>query len=97
MRETIRRQIIASYNADVVDYLNMSMNHVGKSFKYMLMPVYITATKYRDKLYNQYVNGCTGKITGSAPVSPLKVSVVSLLGAAVIAGVVLLLKFFGAF
>lgn len=95
MRETIRRQIIASYNADVVDYLNMCMNHIGKSFKYMLMPVYITAAKYRDKLYNQYVNGCTGKITGSAPVSPAKVTLVSVLGAAVVAGIVFLLKYLG--
>lgn len=95
MRETIKKQIINSYNADVVDYLNMSMSHIGKSFKYMLMPVYITATKYGEKIYNQFVNGCTGKITGKAPVSPLRVAVVSVAGAALIAGLAFLLRLFG--
>lgn len=93
MRETIRQQIIASYNADVVSYLNMNMNHVGKSFKYMLMPVYLTATKYKDKLYNQYINGSTGKVSGKAPVSPWRVTLVSVLIAAVAVGIAFLLKY----
>ena len=37
-----------------------------------------------------FVNGFNGKVTGKAPVSPLKVGLLVLLGLAVVAGIVLI-------
>ena len=45
--------------------------HVGHSkVRYVLMPVWILNTRYRDKLYTFAMNGQTGKITGTLPICP---------------------------
>ncbi len=79
MRETIKQEIIRSYNADRVDYLNMNMVHNQKSFKSMFVPIYLTGAKYKEKFYRQYINGATGKILGAYPKSIFKISLVILL------------------
>lgn len=38
--------------------------------RYVLLPVWILNTRYRDKLYTFVMNGQTGKMTGSLPVCP---------------------------
>ena len=38
--------------------------------KYVLLPVWILNTRYRDKLYTFAMNGQTGKMTGTFPVCP---------------------------
>jgi len=86
-----QNRIISHYGADEVVYLNIQLIHKSKSFKYLLLPVYISATNYKNKLYNQYINGATGKITGKAPVSPLKVTITALIGVALGVGLILLL------
>ena len=91
IKASCQSEIVASYGADVVVYLNLSFTHHSKSFKYLLLPVYISATNYKNKLYNQYVNGVNGKVTGHVPKSPLKITLTCLLGVAVLAGLVLLL------
>lgn len=55
------------------------------TYKYVLLPVYVGHSTWRQKLYNFFVNGETGKVTGKAPVSPLKVLGVVLLCAAAVA------------
>lgn len=40
--------------------------------RYVLMPVWILNTKYRDKIYTFAMNGQTGKMTGSFPICPVK-------------------------
>jgi len=42
---------------------------------YALLPVWVYAYNYRDKIYNFYVNGQTGKIVGRTPVSKPKLFV----------------------
>ena len=46
--------------------LNVQQKHA----RYVLMPVWMLNTKYKDKIYTFAMNGQTGKITGSLPVSP---------------------------
>ena len=86
MKETIKKQIISSYNADRVDYLKMTLNHKQKSFKSMFVPVYMTGAKFKDKLYKQFINGATGKITGKYPKSVFKIILMVILGLAAVAG-----------
>lgn len=40
--------------------------------RYALMPVWILNTRYRGKLYTFAMNGQTGRMTGSFPISPQK-------------------------
>ena len=45
------------------------------TFKHVLLPVWIMAYRYKEKLYRFLVNGQTGRATGAAPTSILKVAI----------------------
>lgn len=69
----IRSGILKKYHYDIVDYLDVETTYTNAKFKYLLLPVYVGHHKYKDKNYNFYVNGCTGKVVGKKPVSGLKI------------------------
>lgn len=93
MRSQIRERIVSVHHADVEGQLDLDMEILSKTFKYMMLPVYIVATKYNNKVYNQYVSGVYSeddkkqcKVCGKAPVSVWKVLIAVLLGLCVLAG-----------
>ncbi|MEG1710769.1 MAG: hypothetical protein RR054_02250 [Clostridia bacterium] len=85
MREIIKNEIMNKHNASCVQSLNMRLFHEGKSFKYMLIPVYLSVAKYKEKLYRQFIHGTVGKVSGKTPISALKVIITVLLGLGLIA------------
>ena len=91
IRNDFQTRIMNRYGASHVDFLDIKLSHVSKSFKYLMLPLYISAVKYKNKVYNQYTNGQTGKVAGKAPLSWLKIGLVSLLGIAAIVALYLLL------
>ena len=42
-------------------------------FKHVLLPVYVSAYRFRDKAYRFLVNGQTGEVAGESPISWFKV------------------------
>lgn len=64
----------------------------GMTSEPVLLPVWIMAYRFKDKLYRFLVNGQSGKATGQAPTSLAKVALVVL---AVIVGILLVLLFTG--
>lgn len=89
-KSEIRSRILRKYSYDVVDYLNVSTAFSNVTYKYILLPIYVGHCNWKEKVYNFFVNGKNGKVTGKTPVSPLKVSLLVLLGLAVVAGIFLL-------
>lgn len=73
INEKIRSSIIASLHCDVVRHINISTQYRDKTFKYVLLPIYIANHFYKQKQYYTYINGSTGKTVGKAPVSAPKV------------------------
>ena len=51
----------------------------------MLLPVWIAAYRYHGKAFQFLVNGQTGEVVGKAPWSIVKITLASLLAAALIA------------
>ena len=51
-----------------------------ESFKHLLLPLWLCAYQYRGKVHHFLVNGQTGKVSGSRPVSVGKVSLLVALG-----------------
>ena len=88
MYQSAKRQILAQYTYDVIDYFNMDVNFHNVTYKYVLLPLYIGHFDFKSKLYNFFVNGRNGKTTGKVPVSPVRVALVVLAALAVIAGIV---------
>ncbi len=69
--DTMLRESYSGYNSVRTQHSHMSeMNNV---VNYGLLPVWTYIYRYKNKDYPFYVNGQTGKIVGSAPVSAKKV------------------------
>lgn len=86
----LRSLILGRYVHDRVAYLNVSTSHSDVTYKYVMLPVYVGNFNYKNKLYNFYVNGSTGKVYGKTPKSVLKIVLTVLLALAVAVGVYLL-------
>lgn len=71
----IREKIRKEKNADGVRNLNLNVDYQKVTYKYLLLPVWISAFKYKDKIYQFMVNGQTGKVTGKTPISWIKVAI----------------------
>ena len=61
----------------------------------ILLPVYLLAYRYRDKLYRFMINGQTGKVAGDKPLSPLRIALAVGAGLAAVLIVVLLVMLLG--
>ena len=71
VRDTVRKQ----YNADRVNITTLSTTYTNVTYKYLLLPIWLSAYRFKDKVYQFMVNGQTGKAGGKAPVSPIKVAI----------------------
>ena len=91
MDKIIRRNIEDSLHCDVVDYLNVFTTHTDVTYKYMLLPVYDAKFRYKGKYYGVKMNGSTARVWGKTPLSPVRISIAILLGAAALVGIGLLI------
>ena len=91
----LQSAILSRYVYDVVSSFRISTQYSGITFKYILLPVYVGHCKWHTKIYNFFVNGLNGKVTGKAPISPLKVFVTVLIAAGVIVGLYFLFRMYG--
>jgi predicted RNA-binding Zn-ribbon protein involved in translation (DUF1610 family) len=92
--EDIKRGILSKYSYDVIQSLNINTSYNDIKYSYMLLPVYVAGFKFKENLYNFFVNGNSGKIFGKVPRSPLKIFFAALIGAAVLIGAALLISTF---
>jgi len=52
--------------------------HVGVTFKHILLPVWLAAYRYLDKPFRILINGRTGKVSGDRPYSWIKIAMLVL-------------------
>lgn len=86
----LRSAVLARYDYDTIVSFDLKFHCRNTTYKYLLLPVYVGHCSWKKKLYNFFVSGHNGKVTGKAPVSAFKVGIVVLLGLALIAGAVIL-------
>lgn len=72
INEKIRTQIRNSLHCDVVQSLNIYTQYNDKTFKYVLLPIYVVSHMFKKKNFLTFINGATGKVAGKAPVSAIK-------------------------
>jgi DNA-directed RNA polymerase subunit RPC12/RpoP len=95
MDADIKSAVLARYHADVVQSLNINTSYNNIKFNYSLLPLWIFAYKFKEKLYRFVVNGRNGKATGKIPLSPAKVSIALAVALGIIALLVWLFGFSG--
>ena len=97
IRAQLKRSILSGYNYDVVQSFSLFDTYTESAYSYMLLPVYVSNFTYRQKLFNFFVNGNTGKVTGKVPRSPWKILFAVLGALAIVAGVAILASVYGGF
>ena len=71
-----------------IDSINSRYDAI--SFKHLLLPVWLLAYRYHDKVYQVVVNASTGEVQGERPYSWIKITLF-VLGIAAVAGVIALI------
>jgi hypothetical protein len=68
--------------------LSVANNYSHNTFKHVLLPVWIAAYRYNNKVYQFLVNGQTGEVVGVAPWSIWKIAALVLTILAIIGGII---------
>jgi hypothetical protein len=89
LRRNVESYIRRRHHADRVDSLVLNTKHRNVTYKYLLLPIWMSTFTYKGKIYHFMVNGRTGKVSGKYPISPLRVAI------AVVLGMIALAFFFG--
>lgn len=84
--------IRSRWHCNRVSNLRFSTIYTHITYKYILVPAWISSFKYKDKVYQFAVNGQTGKVGGKTPVSAWRVILAILLGIGVCVGLYYLMK-----
>ena len=88
MHAALERLCAAQVPGDTHRNLRIFPTFSGRTFKHVLVPVWLLAYDYRAKAFQVIVNGYTGKIAGKYPISIWKVLLVILLVAIVVLTVI---------
>lgn len=88
VRQTIRRDI----GGDEQQILTKNTTYDDITFKHILLPLWISAYRYKDKTYRFLVNARTGEVQGERPWSWVKITLMVLFIIAIIAIIVVLSK-----
>ena len=91
IREDVRG--IVKRGSDVLGPVNICPEYTDIHHKLMLLPVWISSYRYKDKLYSYYINGQTGEITGNSPKSALKIFIIILIALALLTALYFLLLY----
>ncbi|MBS1704983.1 MAG: hypothetical protein JST40_03855 [Armatimonadetes bacterium] len=84
MQPGIDSAICADIGGDEQQIHSKSTEYLNCTFKHLLLPMYSGAYRYRTKPYQVLVNGRTGEVQGSAPISFWKVLIATILGLIVV-------------
>lgn len=69
----IRGDVYSDIGGDRQQIDSMNTDHSSITFKHLLVPVYASAYKFNNKVYQVVINGRTGEVQGERPYSVLKI------------------------
>jgi hypothetical protein len=74
MDVTIRQLCTRDIGGDHQRLDSVSTQHVGVTFKHILLPVWLAVYRYQNQPYRILINGQTGKVSGARPYSWIKIT-----------------------
>jgi len=92
MEADIRQAICRDIGGDHQRISTMRTRWSDITFKHILLPLWISAFRYRDKSYRFVINGQTGRVAGERPYSAMKIAAAVVVALAVAAIIVLLMN-----
>jgi Zn finger protein HypA/HybF involved in hydrogenase expression len=88
----IRGAIESDIGGDTQRILSMAVRHADVTFKHLLLPLWISSFKYKEKTFRFVVNARSGEVAGERPWSVAKIVLTVLLVIAVIATIAVIVK-----
>ncbi|MGI5899766.1 MAG: hypothetical protein ACOX8S_07575 [Christensenellales bacterium] len=85
LKSDVESKIKREHNASDSRIKQLNASYSNITYKYIVLPLWASAFKFKNKVFQFMVNGQTGKVGGRAPVSPLRVTIAVLIGLAVLA------------
>ncbi len=76
MQEEVRQMCIEAIPGDTYQNLQMSPAWSGRTFKHVLVPVYVMTYMYGRRSYQVVVNASNGRMGGTYPISWVKVALI---------------------
>jgi len=73
IREDAKKACYQRIHTNQVRNFSMSADFFDESWRYVLLPVYLAAYRYEDKVFQVMINGQTGVVAGAKPVAWWKV------------------------
>ncbi|MEM1127830.1 MAG: hypothetical protein AAGI71_14345 [Bacteroidota bacterium] len=96
MQGTINSSIRRDIGGDVQQIINKRTHYDDITFKHILLPVWISAYRYRDETYRFLVNARTGQVQGERPWSWIKITLAVLAALIVLAAAAYVYQRYGA-
>jgi DNA-directed RNA polymerase subunit RPC12/RpoP len=90
MDHDIRRSVESDIGGDHQQVGSVDTQYANVGFKHLLLPVWISAYRYQNKVYRFLVNARTGEVRGERPYSAMKIALAILAVLFVIAVIILL-------
>jgi len=87
MADVIRGTVRADIGGDTQQIHSIKTQHDNLTFKHILLPVWISAYRYRERIFRFLVNARTGEVQGERPYSWVKITLAVLGVLALAAGV----------
>lgn len=84
MAQAIQRTIRRDIGGDEQRITSMQTAYQGVTFKHILLPVWLSAYRYREKTYRFLINARTGEVQGERPYSWVKITLAVLAGLVVV-------------
>jgi hypothetical protein len=92
MEPTIRKAIRRDIGGDEQRIASMDVDYRQVGFRHLLLPLWLTAFRYKDRLFHVTVNARTGEVAGERPWSVLKIVALVIVIAAIIAVIAILAR-----
>ena len=83
IREACKRKV----GGDTQRSLSIQTSYMNRMYKLCLLPIWIASYRFQSKSYSYLVNGQTGRVSGQAPFSWIKITLFVLALAAAIGGI----------
>jgi hypothetical protein len=88
MKPQIESTILTDIGGDHQQISTISTRYNDVTFKYILLPVWVSAYRFKEKVYRILVNARTGEVQGERPYSWIKITLASLAVIGIIAGII---------
>jgi predicted RNA-binding Zn-ribbon protein involved in translation (DUF1610 family) len=92
MEGVIRASICQDIGGDHQRIHSVNTTYRNITFKHVLLPIWLSAYRYKDKVYRFMVNGWTGEVQGERPWSWIKITLAILAALAVVALIIIFTK-----